>query len=123
MKQILLCVMLLWLAGCAEGRQGIEWISAEHLKNTETAEKLGDDVLDSWGVWGGLITACGIDKFSVETADAIEQLNNLSAIAPENRTDNERGLALGYWAKVCREITGKTISDVSELVVVFAAFF
>jgi hypothetical protein len=119
MKKLILLSMVC-LMGCAPVRQSIEGLSAEHLKNTKTAEKLGGILLDCWDVWGGMFEKCGID--SIDAANDIEELFTLSEIPPEERTPRDKGGAIILWCRIYKAATGKAIEDISELAGILAVF-
>ncbi len=92
MKTLIVLALLL-VASCSTMRQGVIDISAENVKNAETMKEIALDCVSIWPVQSGFIYGALDKKLSVETTEALKELDLLA----ENTelTDYQLGYFLG----------------------------
>ena len=99
---ILISIILTVAAGCSSARQGMMDLSAENVKNAETMKEIALDCVSIWPVQSGFIYGALDKKLSVETTEALKELDLLA----ENTelTDYQLGYFLGLKTRLLSSV-------------------
>lgn len=99
---VILCTFGL-LSGCAIYREIAKTSAAENLENAKASRQLGDSILDTWDLnFGALdaLTRGDYGKIPTEVTKVLKKMNELSKKNREERTDYDKGYALGAMASL-----------------------
>jgi len=94
---VILCAFVA-LSGCAIYREIARTSAAENLENAEASRELGDSILDTWDLNFGAMDALtrgDYGKIPTEVTKVIKKMNELCKKNREERTDYDKGYALG----------------------------
>ena len=94
----LMIVLLVLVGGCSILRQAGEDYCDESKLNTNSIRSTSRCILDAWPTRHGLIVGTlgpRIEELPKECIDAMDELDTLSAVDPNNLTDYQLGKTLG----------------------------
>ena len=119
MKKLMLITILIGaiaFAGCSLFRQGALQATDEYVAGVHTQMQVVQKALSVWPFESGKINkfcgekACSIDRYGPKAISALEDLDRIAAIAEEDRTQEDLGIAFTSFGIILR-VMGEEIFE------------